>query len=317
MKAPIFDLAGKKVWVAGHRGMAGSAICRRLKSESCTLITSDRSQVDLRQQAAVNDWMLRQRPDVVVLAAATVGGIFANSSRPADFIYDNLMIEANVIHGAHRAGVAKLVFLGSSCIYPRHAEQPMAESALLTGPLEPTNEWYAVAKIAGIKLCQAYRKQHGCDFITAMPTNLYGPGDNYDRLNSHVVAAMLVKLHEAKRLNAPSVEVWGTGTPTREFLSVTDMADATVFLLQHYSGDEHVNVGTGIETSIRELVLLLADIIGYNGELAFNTEKPDGAPRKVMDISRIKTMGWSPRQDLRTGLTEAYQAYLTQLAHAA
>ncbi|MEL3888639.1 GDP-L-fucose synthase [Ferrovibrio sp. MS7] len=312
-QASVFDLAGKRVWVAGHRGMAGSAITQRLAPEHCTLLTTDRRQVDLRQQSAVSEWMQANRPDVVILAAATVGGIYANSTRPADFIYDNLMIETNIIHGAHEAEVAKLVFLGSSCIYPRLATQPMAEAALLTGPLEPTNEWYAIAKIAGIKLCQAYRKQYGRDFITAMPTNLYGPGDNYDPLNSHVVAAMLVKLHNAKQHDLPTVEIWGTGSPTREFLSVSDMADAVVFLLKHYSGHDHVNVGTGIETSIRDLALLLADIIGFHGQLVFNPEKPDGMPRKVMDIGQIKAMGWSPVQDLRSGLTEAYRAYLAHL----
>jgi len=311
---PVFDLRGRRVWVAGHRGMAGQALIRRLAAEDCDIITAGRDVLDLRDQAAVTRWLQTNRPDVIFLAAAKVGGIHANSTRPAEFIYENLIIEANVIHAAHLAGVAKLVFLGSSCIYPRAAPQPMKEEYLLTGPLEPTNESYAVAKIAGIKLCQAYRRQHGCDFITAMPTNLYGIGDNYDPLMGHVVAAQLVKIHAAKMSGATEVELWGTGRPTREFLSADDMADACVFLCKHYSGDGHVNVGTGIETSIRELVDIIADVVGYTGRFVHNLEKPDGMPRKVMDISMIRAMGWQPRISLRDGLRTAYEAYCRSLA---
>jgi GDP-L-fucose synthase len=307
---PIFRLEGKRVWVAGHRGMAGSAIARRLASENCEVITVGRAELDLRRQDAVESWLAKNLPDVVFLAAATVGGIHANSTRPAEFIHDNITIEANVIGAAHRTGVKKLIFLGSSCIYPRLSPQPMKEEHLLTSPLEPTNEWYAISKIAGLKMCQAFRKQYDCDFITAMPTNLYGRGDNYDPLQGHVVAAMLVKMHAAAVSCAPTVEIWGTGKPTREFLAVDDMADATVFLAKHYSGLEHVNVGTGIETSILELVQTIADVVGYRGAFVHNTEKPDGMPRKVMDIGKIRNLGWEPRIDLRSGLTSAYADYV-------
>ncbi|WP_290985130.1 GDP-L-fucose synthase [Ferrovibrio sp.] len=312
-----FSLKGKRVWVAGHRGMAGSAIVRRLEQEDCEVVTAGRDQLDLRRQDAVEHWVADTKPDVVFLAAATVGGIHANSTRPAEFIYNNLIIEANVINAAHLADVNKLVFLGSSCIYPRMAAQPMREDSLLTGPLEPTNEWYATAKIAGIKMCQAFRKQYGRDYITAMPTNLYGRGDNYDPLQGHVVAAMLVKIHDAKTRQLPNVEIWGTGKPTREFLAVDDMADASVFLAKHYSDHEHVNIGTGIETSIRELVELVAETAGYTGGFEHNLDKPDGMPRKVMDIGKIKAMGWAPQIDLRTGLASAYQDYLEFLARKA
>lgn len=309
-----FSLKGKRVWVAGHRGMAGSAIVRRLVREDCEVITIGRGRLDLRRQDAVETWLASTRPDVVFLAAGTVGGIHANSTRPAEFIYDNLIIEANVIQAAHLADVNKLVFLGSSCIYPRMAAQPMREDALLTGPLEPTNEWYATAKIAGIKLCQAFRRQYGRDYITAMPTNLYGQGDNYDPLQGHVVAATLMKIHDAKLRRLPDVEIWGSGKPTREFLAVDDMADGLVFLVKHYSDHEHVNIGTGIETSIRELVELVAEIVGYTGGFKHNLDKPDGMPRKVMDIGRIKSMGWAPKIDLRSGLRAAYEDYLAHLA---
>lgn len=312
-----FNLKGKRVWVAGHRGMAGSAIVRRLEREDCDVVTAGRDQLDLRRQDAVERWVADTKPDVVFLAAATVGGIHANSTRPAEFIYNNLIIEANVINAAHLADVNKLVFLGSSCIYPRLAVQPMREDSLLTGPLEPTNEWYATAKIAGIKMCQAFRKQYDRDYITAMPTNLYGRGDNYDPLQGHVVAAMLVKIHDAKTRHLPNVEIWGTGKPTREFLAVDDMADAAVFLAKHYSDHEHVNIGTGIETSIRELVELVAETAGYTGGFVHNLDKPDGMPRKVMDIGKIKAMGWVPQIDLRTGLAAAYQDYLDFLARKA
>ena len=300
--------------MAGHRGMVGAAIVRRLAAEDCEVRTVGRDTVDLRRQAEVEDWMAAERPDAVFVAAAKVGGILANATYPADFLYDNLAIEANIIHGAHLAGVTKLLFLGSSCIYPKLAAQPMAEDALLTGPLEPTNEWYAVAKIAGIKLCQAYRTQHGCDFISAMPTNLYGPGDNYDLQTSHVAAALMVKIHRAKQAGIGPVEIWGTGAPLREFLHVDDLADALVFLMKRYSGPEHVNVGSGVEVSIRELAGLLADVIGYQGGFAFDPSKPDGTPRKLMDCSRLKAMGWSGARPLKDGMAHAYAWYATNAA---
>ena len=305
-----FALAGRKVWVAGHRGMVGRALMQRLAGEDIELLTVGRETLDLRRQADVEAWMAEARPDVVFLAAATVGGILANDTRPADFLYDNLAIEANLIHAAHRFAVAKLMFLGSACIYPRLAAQPMAEDALLTGPLEPTNEWYAIAKIAGIKLCQAYRRQHGCDFISAMPNNLYGPGDNLDLETSHVIPALMRKLHEAKAAGRDTVEVWGSGTPLREFLYVDDLADALVFLIANYSGEAHVNVGTGEEISIRDLATLIAGVVGYDGEFRFDTARPDGAPRKLLDASRLAAMGWRAHTGLRAGLEATYRRYL-------
>jgi GDP-L-fucose synthase len=309
-----YDLRGKRVWVAGHRGMAGSAIVRRLAAEGCTLLTAGREEADLRRQAEVEAWMDKHRPQAVFVAAATVGGILANSTRPADFIYDNLAIETSLIHAAWQCGVEKLLFLGSSCVYPRFAPQPMPEEALLTGPLEPTNEWYAVAKIAGIKLCQAYRRQHGCDFIAAMPTNLYGPGDNYDPASSHVAAAMQVKVHEAKRTDAPTIELWGTGTPRREFLYVGDLADALVFMMKHYSAEPHLNVGTGIDISIRELAELVAKVAGWRGEFVYDRAKPDGMPRKVMDVSKLAALGWKAQTPLEQGFREAYDWYVANAA---
>lgn len=311
--APPFPLRGKRVWVAGHRGMAGSAIVRRLERENCEILTVGRDRVDLRRQAEVEAWMDDVRPDAVFLAAATVGGIHANNARPAEFLYDNLAIQNHVIHGAWKAGVGKLVFLGSSCIYPRMAPQPMSEDQLLTGPLEPTNQWYAVAKIAGIKLCQAYRRQYGCDFISAMPTNLYGAGDNFDLQQGHVAAALLAKIHRAKATGADTVELWGTGAPLREFLFVDDLADALVFLAERYSGEEHVNVGTGREISIRGLAELLAEVIGWRGEFRFDTSKPDGTPRKLMDVSRLTAMGWTAPTSLRDGFAQAYRWYADKL----
>ncbi len=311
---PPFPLRGRRVWVAGHRGMAGSALVRRLGREGCRLLSVGREQVDLRRQAEVEAWMAAERPEVVFLAAATVGGIHANDSRPAEFLYDNLAIETNIIHGAWKTGVDKLVFLGSSCIYPRMAPQPMSEDLLLTGPLEPTNQWYAVAKIAGIKMCQAYRRQYGCDFIAAMPTNLYGPGDNFDLRQGHVAAALLARIHHAKETGAGTVELWGTGTPLREFLYVEDLADGLVFLAERYSGEEHVNVGTGVEISIRDLAELIADIVGWRGELRFDTSKPDGTPRKLMNVSRLTAMGWTAPTSLRDGFTQAYRWYRDALA---
>jgi GDP-L-fucose synthase len=305
-----YTLKGKRVFVAGHRGMVGSAIVRRLEIEDCTLLTVDRSALDLRDQAAVRSWLARERPDAIFLAAARVGGILANDTHPADFLCDNIMIETNVVEGAFRAGVGKLLFLGSSCIYPRMAPQPIHESALLTGPLEPTNEWYAVAKIAGIKLCQALRRQHGADFISAMPTNLYGPNDNYDLASGHVVAALIRKTHEAKLRNDKRLVVWGTGTPLREFLHVDDAADAMVFLMKSYSRDEHINIGYGDDLSIAALTDLVANVVGFEGQIERDLSKPDGTPRKLLDSSRLREMGWSPRITLEAGLKHAYEWYL-------
>jgi GDP-L-fucose synthase len=273
------------------------------------VLTADRS-VDLRKQAAVSEWFARNRPDGVVLAAAKVGGILANDSYPAQFLYDNLMIEANVIEAARQERVAKLLFLGSSCIYPKLAPQPIAEDALLTGPLEPTNQWYAIAKIAGIMLCQAYRREHGCDFISAMPTNLYGPGDNFDLAGSHVLPALIRKAHEAKEAGAPSITIWGTGTPRREFLHVDDLAEACVFLLKAYSGEEHVNVGSGEDLPIIELAQLVCEVVGFGGAIERDTSKPDGTPRKLMSGGKIAAMGWAPRIGLREGIADAYRSFL-------
>ena len=314
MTEPVFNLKGKRVWVAGHRGMVGSALVRRLADEDCTILVAGRDEVDLTRQKAVEEWMAATRPQVVFLAAARVGGIHANNTYPAEFLYDNLMMEANVIHSAWRTGVEKLVFLGSTCIYPKMAPQPIPEEALLTGPLEPTNEWYAIAKIAGIKLCQAYRKQYGCDFIAAQPTNLYGPGDNYDLQTSHVLPALLRKAHEAKLAGAEAMTVWGSGKPLREFLHVDDLADAIVFLAQHYSGDNHVNVGSGEEVSIRELAELVCQTVGFEGRLEFDASKPDGTPRKLADVSRLKHLGWDKARCLRTGLGQTYAAFLDDVA---
>jgi GDP-L-fucose synthase len=286
--------------------MVGSALVRRLAAEKCTVLTIPRAEIDLRRQADVERWLAAERPQAVFVAAAKVGGIAANDSFPADFLYDNLMIEANLIQGAHTVGVEKLLFLGSSCIYPRLAPQPLAEDALLTGPLEPTNEWYAIAKIAGLKLCQAYRRQHGADFISAMPTNLYGPGDNYDLQGSHVLPALLRKVHTAKSEGAGSITLWGTGTPLREFLHVDDLADACVFLMKTYSGDSPINVGSGQEVSIRALADLIAEVLGWSGALTFDTTKPDGTPRKLLDTGRLHDLGWDARITLRDGIAEAY-----------
>jgi len=309
-----FSLKGKKVWVAGHRGMAGSAIVRRLASEDCEILTARRDEVDLRRQERVEKWMAERRPQAVFLAAATVGGILANDTRPAEFIYDNLAIETNVIHAARSSGVEKLLFLSSSCVYPRLAPQPMTEDALLTGPLEPTNQWYAAAKIAGMMLCRAYRRQYGCDFISAMPTNLYGPGDNYDPDSSHVAAALQVKVHRAKTEGARVMQVWGTGKPTREFLYVDDLADALVFLMKSYTGEQHVNVGTGIETTIADLAQLIARAAAWEGRFEYDRTKPDGMPRKVMDVSRLRALGWTARTPLDEGFRKAYDWYVKNAA---
>lgn len=304
-----YDLAGKRIYVAGHKGMVGSAIVRRLVCEQCEVLISDRA-TDLREQAAVREWFAAHTPDAVIVAAAKVGGILANDSYPAEFLYDNLMIEANLIEAAYRNGAEKLLFLGSSCIYPKLAPQPIPEDALLTGPLEPTNEWYAIAKIAGIKLCQAYRRQYGADFISAMPTNLYGPGDNFDLKNSHVLPALIRKAHEAKEAGAEAIEIWGTGSPRREFLHVDDLADGCVFLLKTYSGEEHVNLGSGTDLPIIELAQMVCDVVGFTGTITKDTSKPDGTPRKLMSGDKIAAMGWKPQIALRDGIADAYRAFL-------
>ena len=316
LEAP-FRLAGRRIWVAGHRGMVGAAVLRRLGREDCEPVTVGREQLDLTRQAEVEEWLAATKPEVVIVAAARVGGIYANDTQPAAFIYDNLAIGTNIVDAAHRVGVDKLLLLGSSCIYPRLAPQPMGEESLLTGSLEPTNQWYAVAKIAGIKLCQAYRRQYGCDFISAMPTNLYGPGDHYDLMTSHVVPALLRKVHEAKRAGAKEVEIWGTGKPRREFLYVDDLADALVFLLKHYSSEAHINVGTGEEVSIAELAAMVTEVVGYSGGFRYDTAKPDGTARKLLDVSRLAALGWRARTPLAEGLRLAYRWFLEHSAEAA
>lgn len=306
----MYSLSEKRVWVAGHRGMVGSALVLRLASEGCETLTVGRAELDLRRQDAVEAWMEKNRPNAVFLAAAKVGGILANDSQPADFLYDNLVLETNIIHAAYRSGVEKLLFLGSSCIYPKFAPQPISEDALLTGPLEPTNEWYAIAKIAGIKLCQAYRRQYGCDFISAMPTNLYGPGDNYDLTSSHVMPALIRKADDAKRAGAASITVWGTGTPRREFLHVDDCADACVFLMKAHSAEGHVNVGCGEDITILELTRLVCDIVGFRGAIDHDLSKPDGTPRKLLNVETLRAMGWAPKISLAEGIVQAYEAFL-------
>jgi GDP-L-fucose synthase len=303
-----------RIFVAGHRGLVGSAIVRHLQAQGFQhLLTATRDQLDLRDQAAVNYWFRANRPEYVYLVAGTVGGILANSTRPAEFLYDNMMIHATVVHASHLYGVKRLLYLGSSCIYPRETPQPMREEALLTGPLEPTNEPYALAKIAGIKLCQSYRRQYGCDFIAAMPTNLYGPFDNFDLASSHVVPAMMRKFHQAKVEGRDEVVIWGTGSPRREFLHVDDLASACAFLMQHYEEPEHINVGTGEDLSIRELAVLLADIVHPGARLVFDTSKPDGTPRKLLDVSRLHALGWKHTISLREGLATTYRWFT---AHA-
>jgi GDP-L-fucose synthase len=312
-----FDLTGKRVWVAGHRGMAGAAMVRRLKRESCEIVTADRSELDLLRQADVHAWTANKKIDAVFLAAATVGGIMANSTCPAEFLYENLVIETNVIHAAKSGGVKKLLFLGSSCIYPRMAEQPMREEALLTGALEPTNEWYAIAKIAGIKLCAAFRRQYGCDFVSVMPTNLFGPGDRYDAQNGHVVAALIMKIHAAKMAKNATVELWGSGTPKREFLFTEDLADACVFVMKNYSDELFLNVGTGRDMTILELAESIARVAGWKGTFTFDHSKPDGMPRKVMDVSRLKALGWSAQTPFDEGIKQAYDWYVANVAERA
>ena len=308
----IFPLRGARVYVAGHLGMVGSACVRRLAAEGCEILTADRARVDLRRQAQVEAFMAEARPDAVIVAAARVGGIYANDTLPAEFLYDNLMIESNLIEAAHRADVRRLLFLGSSCIYPREAPQPIPESALLTGPLEPTNQWYAVAKIAGIKLCQAYRRQYGRDYISAMPCNLYGPGDYFHPERSHVIPALLQRFHKAAQEGAELVTCWGSGTPRREFMHVDDLAEATAFLLRTYSGEEHVNIGTGADITIAELADMVAEVTGFRGRIEWDTSKPDGTMVKRMDVSRLAAMGWQARIDNVEGLAGTYRWFLQQ-----
>lgn len=312
-----YSLNGKRVWVAGHRGMVGSALVRRLARENCTVLTATRSDVNLTRQAEVEAWMRAEKPQAVFLAAAVVGGIVANDTRPAEFLTDNLQIQTNVIATAHETGVEKLMFLGSSCIYPRLAPQPMNEDMLLTGPLEPTNQWYAIAKIAGVKQCQAYRRAHGRDFISVMPTNLYGPGDNFDLTSSHVLPALIAKAHAAKTTGAASLTLWGSGTPRREFLHVDDLADACVHLMKTYSDEGLINIGVGADVTIRELAEMIADVVGFKGNFTFDTSKPDGTPRKLLDVSRLTAMGWTAKTDLRAGIAATYDWYRQNIATAA
>jgi GDP-L-fucose synthase len=307
-----FELAGKRVFVAGHRGMVGSALVRRLARENCEVLSATRHEVDLMDQAETNAWMAARKPQAVFMAAGKVGGIIANNTLRADFIYENLVMAANVIHAAFVHGVEKLMFFGSTCIYPRLAPQPISESAILTGPLEPTNEPYAIAKIAGIKLAEAYRDQHGADFISVMPTNLFGPGDNYHPEHSHVVAALIRRFHEAKVASAPEVVVWGTGTPRREFLYVDDLADACIFLMKTYSERAIVNIGTGEDIAISEFASLVAGVVGYRGRITYDTSRPDGMPRKLVDVSRLNAMGWKATTGLEAGLKAAYQDFLSR-----
>jgi GDP-L-fucose synthase len=312
---PVMPLDAR-IYVAGHAGLVGSAVVRRLEAAGHTnILTASRQQLDLRDQSEVSHWFKANRPEYVFLVAGTVGGIMANSTRPAEFIYDNMMIHGTVVHASYEYGVRKLLYLGSSCIYPRNATQPITEEQLLTGVLEPTNEWYAIAKIAGIKLCQAYRQQYGCDFISAMPTNLYGPNDNFDLTSSHVLPALMRKFHDAKERGEASVEIWGTGSPKREFLHVDDLADACLYLMQHYSDASHINVGTGVDLSIRELAEKIRDLVYPAAELHFDTSKPDGMPRKVLDVSRLAATGWSPRIGLDEGIAGTYTWFCDQQQH--
>ena len=308
----LFPLAGKRLWVAGHRGMVGQAVVRRLSTENCEVLTAGRDEVDLLNQDQVSRFLADTKPDGVIMAAAKVGGILANDTYPANFLYENVMMTSNVIHGSHQAGVRKLLFLGSSCIYPKFADQPIREDALLTGPLEPTNEWYAIAKIAGIKLCQAYRRQHGNDFISAMPTNLYGPGDNFDLKSSHVLPALIRKAHDAKAAGASEMMIWGSGTHKREFLYVDDCADAIVHLMKHYSGESHVNVGCGEDLTIAEVARKVMTTVGLTAKLVTDPSKPDGTPSKLLDISKLTATGWSPRVSLDEGLARTYAWYLSR-----
>ncbi len=306
-----------RIYVAGHGGLVGSAVVRRLERAGFgNILTATRQQLDLRDQSEVSHWFKANQPEYVFLVAGTVGGIMANSTRPAEFIYDNLMIHGTVVHASFEYGTRKLLYLGSSCIYPREANQPMTEDELLTGPLEPTNESYAIAKIAGIKLCQAYRRQYGCDFISAMPTNLYGPHDNFDLTSSHVLPALIRKFHDAKQSGAPDVEIWGTGSPQREFLHVDDLADACLFLMEHYSDEGHINVGTGVDLSIRALAEMVRDVVYPEAELRFDPSKPDGTPRKLLDVSHLRDLGWSAEIELEDGIKSTYDWFLANSGHA-
>jgi GDP-L-fucose synthase len=307
-------VAKRRVWIAGHRGMVGAAILRRLSGEDVELLTVERQELDLRRQAAVRHWMAKAKPDIVILAAAKVGGILANDSYPADYLFDNLAIETNVIHAAHLADVEQLVFLGSSCIYPKFAPQPITEDSLLTGPLEPTNEWYAIAKIAGLKLCQAYRRQYGRRYISVMPSNLYGPNDNFDLSTSHVVPALIRKFHAAKAAGKAEVVIWGTGTPRREFLYVDDLADAVAFLMDRYDSDEPINCGAGFDVTIRELAEMVGRVSGFEGALVFDRAKPDGTPRKLLDSNRLAALGWRPKTKLEDGIRAVYRWYVQTMA---
>jgi GDP-L-fucose synthase len=309
-----FRIERRRIWVAGHRGMVGSALIRRLAREDCELVTAERDRVDLRRQTEVDRWMQQTKPEIVVLAAARVGGIHANASRPADFLDENLTLQTNVIHAAAEIGVRKFLFLGSSCIYPRLAPQPIQESSLLTGPLEPTNQWYAIAKIAGLMQCQAYREQYGCDFISAMPTNLYGPGDNFDLEDAHVLPALLRRFRTAALAEDGKVTIWGTGTPRREFLHVDDCADALVFLLRHYSDAMTINVGVGQDVTIAEVAHMVADVVGFKGEIGFDASRPDGTPRKLLDVSRLTALGWRARIGLKEGVASTYRWLELELA---
>ena len=309
-----FRIEGRRIWIAGHRGMVGSALMRRLAREDCELVTVDRDRLDLRHQAEVAAWMHEAKPDVVILAAARVGGIHANASRPADFLDDNLALQTNVIHAAAEIGVRKLLFLGSSCIYPRLAPQPISESSLLTGPLEPTNQWYAIAKIAGLMQCQAYREQHGCDFISAMPTNLYGEHDNFDLTSSHVVPALIRKFHDAKIRGERAIVAWGSGTPKREFLHVDDLADACLFLMERYEGAAHINVGTGEDLTIADLTDLVRSIVYPDAAVVFDRSKPDGSPRKLLDVSRLHALGWRHTIGLADGIADTYRWFVEREA---
>ncbi len=304
-----YPLIGKRVWVAGHSGMVGAAITRRLASEGCEILTVPHSALDLTRQADVEAWMAEAKPQAIFLAAAVVGGILANDTRPVDFLTDNLFIQTNIIATAHKLGVEKLMFLGSSCIYPRLAGQPMAEDSLLTGPLEPTNQWYAIAKISGIKLCQAYRRQYGRDFISGMPTNLYGPGDNFDLQSSHVLPALMVKAHRAKIAGDRTITLWGSGQPRREFLFVDDLADACVFLMKSYSQEEHINIGYGSDVTIRELAEIVSNVVGFRGAFTYDTSKPDGMPKKLLDSAKLNALGWRPATELKAGIAVAYDWY--------
>lgn len=307
-----FDLRGKRIFVAGHRGMAGSAIVRRLQQEGCEVLIAARETLDLTRQDQTERYLAEFRPDAVIMAAGRVGGILANDRYPANFLAENLAMALNCVHASHAAGVKRFVYLGSTCIYPKFAKQPMSEDQLLTGELEPSNQWYAIAKIAGIKLCESYRRQFGDDFVSVMPTNLYGPGDNYHPEHSHVVAALIRRFHEAKLANAPTVTVWGTGTPRREFLYVDDFADGCVFVLKHYSDAQFVNIGCGEDVTIADFAALVAEVVGYQGQIRFDPSKPDGTPRKLVDVSRLKSMGWVPTMPLRDGLKAAYRDFQTQ-----